>query len=90
MSISRKIDSVLIFTRHLTRMPCLWGYLDDLVSLCEKATKMAFSLEETPCSSTGFFTAPLQRHSGEGCDPSPLRRPAFFGLCALLARLLIF
>jgi len=56
LSISRKIDSVLIFTRHLTRMPCLWGYLDDLVSLCEKATKMAFSLEETPCESTGFFS----------------------------------
>ena len=46
----------------------LWGYLCNPMRLCEKATEMAFSIEEAPCSSTGFFTAPWQRHSGDGCD----------------------
>ncbi len=34
----------------------LWGYVDDPMSLREKATKMAFSIEEAPCGRTGFFT----------------------------------
>ena len=56
----------------------LWGYVCDPMSLREKATKMAFSIEEAPCRSTGFFTAPYKGHSRNGCDSeetTPLRLP---------------
>ena len=46
----------------------LWGYVCNPMTLCEKATKLAFSIEEAPCGSTALLHAPWHRHSGDGCD----------------------
>ena len=45
-----------------------WGYVCDPMTLCEKATGLAFSIEEAPCESTALLHAPWQNDSRDGCD----------------------